>query len=140
MTPKNQIRVNVDRQIQHALEQIKSDALIRLSNMPGSKNPNSYDFTLGRLILSRLVKINDNGGIKQILMTKDLMPLIFSPPSGATPSSVRFAIRITDNDLLNDMIDVSKQTNRPVAHVLYTLIRHLALVENAISPVAGIAG
>lgn len=76
-----------------------------------------------RLISGKLVQIHRTMGFDRFIGTEAEFPAIFSPPTAMDKTSIRMAIRIKDPEVYAALEKVADETARPLAHIVYTLVR-----------------
>ncbi|MEL6687850.1 MAG: hypothetical protein AAFP97_09530 [Pseudomonadota bacterium] len=85
--------------------------------------------TFQDLIRTAITKLYRQDGFEKIIVQPNGLFAVYAPPSSLTESSVRMGVRLSDQDIIDEIERLSELSGRPKSHILYSFIRHYAEIE-----------
>lgn len=116
-----QVQVRIDGPMQVGIQNMRDSFYQKQVQEYGA--PKAKKLSHQKLISGNLVKIHREIGFHTYIGTQSDFPLVFSPPTSSDKNSIRMAIRIRDPEVYAALEDVAKATARPLAHIIYTIVR-----------------
>ncbi|MEP3654183.1 MAG: hypothetical protein ABJO36_04730 [Litorimonas sp.] len=121
-----QVQVRIDAPLQAGIQRMKDSHYQNQVRLYGTAKAKKLSHQ--RLISGKLVQIHREIGFDEFIETESDFPLIFSPPTAQDKKSIRMAFRIKDPEVYAALERTAEETARPLAHIIYTIVRKM--VEN----------